>query len=420
MTGGQNGNILKTALHNLDAAAGRLGLDDYLHEKLRCPSEKIEMAVNPDLPDNGSVHIRGFLVRHNDSLGPSKGGVRMTPTVTLDDVTGLAMEMTWKTALIDVPFGGGKSGIQCDPMRFSPRDKEAIVRAFTRRARRHIGPELYIAAPDMGTNEMDMGHMQDCISYSDGNSITRGCFVTGKPIILGGILRRDRATGMGVAYSVAATCERLEMQVADATAVVQGFGNVGSVVAEELDRLGIRIVGVADVAGGVANSLGLDIPSLLQHVSRTGKVSGFEGGDQISREDILQIKTDILVPAAAESLITSENAGQIATRVVAEGANAPVTPEADDILHDRGIFVIPDILCNAGGVFVSYLEYTQETQREQMTAEEVEHRLSARMSRRFDAVYAYSKENGVSMRHAAMDLAVAKVVKAIHLRGSLP
>lgn len=413
-------SILQTSVRNFELAAKRLNLDGAMLERVLKPNEKIEINVAPVLPDGNVTNINLFIVRHNDALGPAKGGIRMTPDVTLDDTTGLAMEMTWKTSLIGVPFGGGKSGIQLDPAMLSPEAKEVVIRAFTRGARRHIGPEIYVPAPDMGTNETDMAHIRDCISYSDGTSITKGCFVTGKPIILGGIVGRRQATGKGVVYTIQAMCEKLSLDISKMRVVLQGFGNVGSVVAAELAKRGAKLVAIADLSGAIVNPDGLDIKALSQHVRQAEGVGGFKKASQIDRSEIFGLDCDILIPAATESQITIENVNNIKTRIVAEGANAPTTPQADEILNERGIPLIPDILCNAGGVFVSYLEYTQETQREQMTLANVERRLANQMKQRFNEVYDFASEKGLTMREAAMDMAVSKVVEAVFVRGLLP
>lgn len=413
-------SILQTSLHNFETTAKRLNLDEPIRQKLLEPREKIEININPTLPGGKVTNVKVFVVRHDDALGPAKGGIRMTPDVTLDETTGLAMEMTWKTSLIGVPFGGGKSGIRFDPASLSPDAKEVIIRSFTRGARRHIGPEMYIPAPDMGTNEADMGHIRDCIAYSEGTSITKGCFVTGKPVILGGIVGRRQATGKGVVYTVLAMCEKLGADIGKMRVAIQGFGNVGSVAAAELAKYRAKVVAIADITGAIANPDGLDIEAILQHAQAAGGVKGFKKATQLDKDGIFETDCDILIPAAAGSQITAENANNIKAKVVAEGANAPTTPEADEILNERGILVIPDILCNAGGVFVSYLEYTQETQREQMTLDKVEQRLSKRMRQRLNEVYDFARGKGITMREAAMDMAVSKVVEAVFVRGLLP
>ena len=427
MTSGEKGNmnqatngILQTSLFNFDAAAERLGLENEIREKIRVPKEKIEIRINPVLPDGKMVFANIFIVIHSDALGPAKGGIRMTPEVTLDDITGLSMEMTWKTSVMGVPFGGGKSGIQFDPRTLEPMAKETIIRAFTRGARRHLGPEIYVPAPDMGTNQIDMAHIRDCISYSEGRAITNGCFVTGKPIIFGGIAGRREATGKGVVFTVLALCDKLGRDIKKTRVAVQGFGNVGSVTALEIAKHGAQVVAVADIFGAVHNPDGLDIPRLLEHSEATGSLADFPGARRISGEEFFAVDCDIIIPAAAESQITHKNAGDIKAKIIAEGANAPTTPQGDDILRERNIFVIPDILCNAGGVFVSYLEYTQETQREQMTTEQVETRLANQMRMRFDAIYEVARKKGQEMREAAMDMALQRVVEAVFARGLLP
>jgi glutamate dehydrogenase (NAD(P)+) len=412
--------ILETARYNLEQAALRTGIDGDILNKISSPKEKNELRLSPKLSSGKVVNIEAYIVRHSDILGPSKGGIRMTPGVTMDEVVGLSMEMTWKTSLIGVPFGGGKSGIRFDPAAVSPDDKEIIIRSFARNARRHFGPELYVPAPDMGTNEADMGHIRDCISHSEGTSITKGCFVTGKPVILGGISGRRAATGKGVVYTIVSACEKFGIKPEKMRVAVQGFGNVGSEAARGLAELGARIVAVSDISGGLFNENGIDIGALTDYSSKKGYIEGFSRAEPVSKEDIFGIPCECLIPAASGSQITVENAEGIKTLIIAEGANAPTTPGADEILNDKGIFVIPDILCNAGGVFVSYLEYVQETQHEQLTETQVETRLRERMQSVFERVYNYSQKHKVSMRQAAMDIAVKRVVEGVNARGLLP
>jgi len=268
--------------------------------------------------------------------------------------------------------------------------------------------------------KFDMGHIRDCISYSDGTSITSGCYVTGKPVILGGIVGRREATGQGVVYTTQAACQQKNLELGKARVVVQGFGNVGSVAAKGLFDLGATIIAVSDVSGGIFHSNGLDINAVIEHVKQTGYVKGFTGAKDITNAQLLETPCEILVPAATQSQITSDNAPCIQTQIIAEGANSPTTPAADEILRQRNILVIPDILCNAGGVFVSYLEYTQETQREQMTLEEVQNRLRIRLMQAFEKVFNYSLKHHGTMREAAMDIAVRHVVDGLLARGLLP
>ena len=413
-------SILETARYNLTKTAKRINLNDDILNIISEPKEKIEVNINPTLPNGKIIQIKTFVVRHNDALGPAKGGIRMAETVTLDDIVGLSMEMTWKTSLIGVPFGGGKSGICFNSGKFSPEDKEAVIRSFTRGLNRHIGPEIYIPAPDMGTNETDMGHIRDCIAYSTGTSITNGCFVTGKPVILGGIVGRKEATGKGVVFTILAAAEKIGMDIEKTRVAVHGFGNVASAASEMINKFNAKVIAVADESGAIKNENGLDIADLAGYAKKVGTIKGFTGGKEVSDDQFFKTDCDILIPAATQSQITTKNANHIKAKIIAEGANSPTTPKADEILNKRGIFVIPDILCNAGGVFVSYLEYTQETQREQMTLEQVEDRLNKRMQDKFAEVYNYSIENKISMRQAAMNLAVSRVVEGIYARGMLP
>lgn len=411
---------LETAQHHLAAAAGRLGLPGAIRRRLMVPKEQITLQLHPVLPCGKSLECTAYIVRHSDVLGPAKGGIRMSTRVSADSIAGLAMEMTWKTALIGVPFGGGKSGIACDPASLTSDEKEVLIRAFARAARRHIGPEVYVPAPDMGTGEEEMGYIRDCVSHSEGVSITRGCFVTGKPVILGGIQGRREATGRGVVHSLAAACRYLGMEVSGLRVAVQGFGNVGGVAAQELHALGARIVAIADLTGGLYAGGGIDISALQAHMRDTGGLNGFSGARAINPEAIFEQDCDAVIPAACGAQIHSGNAGKIHARIVAEGANMPLTPEADAILNAAGVIIIPDILCNAGGVFVSYLEYAQETQREQMTLKEVEERLRERIESTFAEVLAHSISRDLTMRAAAMDIAVGRVAEGIHARGAHP
>ncbi|NLW87217.1 MAG: Glu/Leu/Phe/Val dehydrogenase [Planctomycetes bacterium] len=419
---GNVNTILTNARTNFERAAKRLtGVcsDDVL-AKIREPKERIEITLAPQLSD-GKVHVfKAFVVRYSDALGPAKGGIRLSPTTSIDDVHGLAMEMTWKCALIGVPFGGGKSGIVADPLTLNPRDKEIVIRSFARNAHRHISPFVYVPAPDMGTNDIDMGHIKDVIASNFGGATTHGCYVTGKPIIMGGIAGRREATGRGVAMTAVEAMKLCKLDPKSSTAIVQGFGNVGSVAAKALSDLGLKIVGIGDVFGAIYSANGIDVSALNDHVAKTGKVTCFTGAENIDGQKLLEMPCDLLVPAAAANQITEQNAANVKAKVIAEGANSPTTPKADAILEEKGVFVIPDILCNAGGVFVSYLEYTQETQQEQMAEEVVHQRLAERMAKTFRQVHALAGEQKVSMRDAAMLLAVQRVCAALTARGMLP
>ncbi len=415
-------NMLDNAIENFNNAAGLLEkeYDKELLDILRHPAERTEIQLSPLLSD-GRIHIiKAYVVKHCGAIGPCKGGIRMASNVTLDDVSALSMEMTWKCALIGVPFGGGKSGIVCDPTTLSKLDKQTVIRSFARNAHNHIHPLIYVPAPDMGTNESDMGYIKDAISHSMGNATTQGCYVTGKPVILGGIPGRREATGRGVMLSVVEALHVMGREPKDVTVAVQGFGNVGSVAALELFRQGCKVIGIADVHGAILDRSGIDVESLQKYYQQHGKLQGFPGSKDLSGKELLELECDVLVPAASGNQITGENADRVKARIIAEGANGPTSSEADRILEKKGVFIIPDILCNAGGVFVSYLEYTQETQQEQMTEEEVNERLSKRMKTRFRQVYEFSRERGVNMRQAAMLLAVKTVCDAKVARGYLP
>lgn len=414
--------MLENAQANFDRISPALekefGAD--LLQKIRTPKERIEMRLSPLFRDQKLHTFTAFVVRHSDALGPCKGGIRMAPNVTLDDVSALAMEMTWKCALIGVPFGGGKSGIVADASQLSPMDKETLMRSYTRNAHRHIHPLVYVPAPDMGTNERDMGHIKDTISYSQGYASTFGSYVTGKPVLLGGIPGRREATGRGVSITVAEALAGMGKTVKGAKVIVQGFGNVGSVAALTLASMGAKVAGISDADEAVYSATGLDVNKLAAHAKKAGSLKDCGQGEKVDHGKLLEMPCDILVPAATGNQITKANAARIKAVIIAEGANGPTTPEADDILEKRGVFIIPDILCNAGGVFVSYLEYTQETQAEQMTETEVLNRLENRMRERFRLVTETARGMKMSMREAAMYLAVRTVCSAVVARGTLP
>ncbi len=414
--------MLAYALANFDRAVTLGGADFHpeIVAKIREPKERIEFRLAPQMSDGHIRIYKAFMVKHNDALGPAKGGIRMMPDVTLDEITALAMEMTWKCALIGVPFGGGKSGIVADAMRLSPDDKQILIRSFTRRAHAHIHPAVYVPAPDMGTNERDMGHIKDTITYSMGHATTQGSYVTGKPVILGGIPGRREATGRGVAIAIAEALRRMNRPLEGTRFIVQGLGNVGGVAASALAAMGGILVGAADVTAAVYAPEGLDLPALRDHLTRTQRLEGFAGGQPVDGAALLEMPCDVLVPCAAGGQLTASNAGRIQARLVAEGANGPTSPEADAIFAQRGIDVIPDILCNAGGVFVSYLEYTQETQQEQMTETEVLSRLETRMRERYALVHQLARDRNLHMREAAMYAAVRQVCEAVQARGTLP
>jgi glutamate dehydrogenase (NAD(P)+) len=414
--------ILESTLVNFDRVARILRdeVDPKLLEILRQPKERIELSLTPQMPSGEPRFYRAFIVRHNVALGPSKGGIRMTSTVTLDDITGLSMEMTWKCALIGVPFGGGKAGIVADAESLTPLDKETLVRSFARNSIFLVGPQTYVPAPDMGTTERDMGYIKDTLSDNFGFATTQGCYVTGKPILLGGIPGRREATGYGVSVCVMEALKKLNRNPEGSTAIVQGLGNVGLNAARAVARQGIKIIGASDIHAAVYNQNGINLETLGKYVENSKTVKGFPGATPIDGQKLLEMPCDVLIPAAAADQITAENASRLNTSIIAEGANSPTSPEADEILAKKGVFIIPDILCNAGGVFVSYLEYTQETQQEQMTIDEVNARLTKRMSEKFLQVLELSQRRNLPMRTAAMYQAVTTVCEALLARGLCP
>lgn len=415
-------NMLQNALSNFDQAIKMMGseISPEIADKLRHPKERTALHLTQQFSDDRLHGVTAFIVKHCDAMGPCKGGIRMQPNVTLDDVTALAMEMTWKCALIGVPFGGGKSGIVADPTKLSPDDKQTLIRSFTRSGYSHIHPLIYVPAPDMGTNERDMGYIKDTITYSMGVATTAGSYVTGKPVILGGIPGRREATGRGVAVAVIEALREAGHDVHGARVIVQGAGNVGAVAANVLAEAGALIIGLSDVYTALYDPAGLPLKDLMQYIAQHGSLKDCALAPSVAHAELLEKPCDVLAPCAAGNQITGDNAEQIQARLIAEGANGPTTPEADEILHRRGIQIIPDILCNAGGVFVSYLEYTQETQHEQMVAEDVLSRLQARMKDRFALVANTAKERKLKMREAAMYVALRNVHEAILARGALP
>jgi glutamate dehydrogenase (NAD(P)+) len=406
------------AVHQLDLAAARLGLEPGILERLRLPKRCMMVSV-PVRMDNGETQVFiGYRVHHNLVLGPGKGGLRYHPSVNLGDVSALAMWMTWKCALIGLPFGGAKGGIRCDPTRMSPTELEHLTRRYTQEVLLVIGPQVDILAPDVNTNEETMAWIMDTYSMQVGYSVPG--VVTGKPIVIGGSLGRREATGRGVVYCVQEACSLLKIPLQGARVVVQGFGNVGSVTAALMNELGARVIAVSDVQGGVYHDNGLDIPQLLKHQQAKKSVVGFPEAEAITNADLLALPCEVLVPAALERQITEDNAGKLQCRILAEGANGPTTPEADIILRERGILVIPDILCNAGGVVVSYFEWVQDLQNYFWTETQINRRLKQVLIKAFHDVDAEARRVHVDMRTAALMLGVGKVADGKRVRGLFP
>ncbi len=413
-----NSETYRMAVHQLDLAAERLGLEPGVHERLRLPKRCLMVSV-PVLMDNGDTDVfTGYRVQHNFVLGPGKGGLRYHPDVTLGDVSALAMWMSWKCAIVGLPFGGAKGGICCDPARMSSAEIERMTRRYTQEILLGIGPQVDILAPDMNTNEETMAWIMDTYSMQVGYTVPG--VVTGKPIVIGGSMGRREATGRGVVYCIQDACRLFDLSLQGASVVVQGFGNVGSVTASLLHELGARIIAVSDVRGGVYHEDGLNIPKLLEHQQRTKMVPGFPDALPITNADLLALPCEILVPAALERQITRANAGKITCRILAEGANGPTTPDADALLRDRGVFVIPDILCNAGGVTVSYFEWVQDLQNYFWTETQINRRLKQVMTKAFREVRQLAQREQVDMRTAALMLGVGKVAEGMIKRGLFP
>jgi len=408
----------RTAVAQLDQVAERLNLDHDTHIRLRYPRRALVVSI-PVRMDSGHTEVfMGYRVHHNTALGPTKGGLRYDAEVSMGEVTALAMLMSWKCSLMGLPYGGAKGGVRCSPRNMSKRELESLTRRYTAEIILMIGPDLDIPAPDLGTDEQTMAWMMDTYSMTQGKSVPG--VVTGKPILVGGSAGRREATGRGIVYVLYQAVHRLGQEIKGRKVIVQGFGNVGGVAARMLWRDGAVIQGVSDYKGGVWNSQGLDIRALEQHVKETDSVVGFPGADLISNKDILEQPCDILLPAATGSQIREDNADRIHAQVVVEGANGPTTPEADVILHNRGILVIPDILANAGGVVVSYFEWVQGLQFFFWKESEITSRLQEIMARAFTRVWNISKKEHVNLRTAALMEGIRRVADAHQVRGLYP
>jgi glutamate dehydrogenase (NAD(P)+) len=403
------------AVQQFDVAAAKLGLDPNLAVRLRRPDRAMVISV-PTRMDDGRVNVfTGYRVQHNDVLGPFKGGLRYHPSVNLGEVSALAMWMTWKCSLVGLPLGGAKGGVACDPAELSRNELQSMTRRYTAEILNFIGPEIDVPAPDMGTNEQIMAWIMDTYSQHKGHAVPE--IVTGKPVAIGGTLGRREATGRGVVYTIIEAANHLGIDLTKCTAAVQGFGNVGSVVVKELNDLGVRIIGVADRTGGFYDVNGLPIARLLETASQNHSLEGFPYGEKISNAELLELKCDILVPAALEMQITQNNAQRLQCRILAEGANGPTTPEADAILRDKDVFVIPDILANAGGVVVSYFEWVQDLQNFFWTEEEITRKLRDILVKAFHEVLQMSQKQEVEMRLAALMIGIDRVARAMLWRG---
>jgi len=408
-------SVYESMAARFDVAAKKLNLDEGLTQYLRTPNREIIVHI-PVVMDDGRLEVfDGYRVQHSIARGPCKGGVRYGPNVTLDEIRGLAAEMTWKCAVANIPFGGAKGGIVCDPSKLSTAELERITRRYTAEILDYIGPERDVPAPDMGTNEQTMAWIMDTYSMHVRHTVT--AIVTGKPLDLGGSRGRHEATGRGCMVVTDQALKRFGRQREQTRVIIQGFGNVGSQAARLMHEAGYKVIGVADIFGGVFNTGGLDIPRMLEYATERKTVKGFPGGESIGSQEILEQDCDVLLPAATESVINSKNASKVKARILVEGANSPTTAPADDILFDRGVFVIPDILANAGGVTVSYFEWVQDRQGYFWPEGMVNERLKHIMVNAFNDVVGYGEKHSVNNRIAAYMLAIDRVAFSIKLRG---
>jgi len=407
------------ACQQFDLVADYLQIPADDRDRLKYPKRSLSVAI-PIHCDDGSTRVfQGYRVQHHLTLGPTKGGIRYHPDVELGEVAALAMWMSWKCALTNLPYGGAKGGVNCDPRKLSITELERITRRFTQEIISFIGPQIDIPAPDLGTNEQTMAWMMDTYSVHMGHTVPG--VVTGKPVLLGGSVGRREATGRGVGYLANRAMDVIGLEAGKATAVVQGYGNVGSVAAFSLAKYGVKVIAVSDAFGGVFNAKGLDLWELEKHVAKAMTVTGFPEAEPITNEQLLVTPCDILVPAALERQITGANAGKIQCRILAEGANGPTTPEADVIIDQRPeIFVIPDILCNAGGVVVSYFEWVQDLQSFFWSESEVVDKLFRILETAFTQTLSLSRKNKISMRLAALILGIQRVHQAKKMRGLFP
>jgi glutamate dehydrogenase (NAD(P)+) len=414
----EKASALATARSQLASAVEILGYDAGLHEMLATPRREVNVSV-PLRRDNGEIVLfRGYRVQHNVSRGPGKGGLRYHPSVDIDEVRALAMWMTWKCAVVDLPYGGAKGGVSIDPREYSQAELERVTRRYTSEIMPVIGPERDIMAPDMGTNEQTMAWVMDTYSVNQGYTIPG--VVTGKPIPVGGSLGRTTATSQGVVHTTRAALAEAGMKVSDASVAVQGFGKVGSHAAAILAGQGARVVAVSDQYGGVHDEGGLDVAALFRHVAETGTVVGFEDADPIDNHALLALPVDVLIPAAVENVLDDETARTVQARWVVEGANGPTTAAGDRILAKNGVTVVPDILANAGGVVVSYFEWVQANQAYWWTEQEIGEKLQQRMQVAYEDVSSLARRQELSLRDAALVIGIQRTAQAHQIRGLYP
>jgi len=412
-------NPFQVALKQLEEAAKILNLDKGMFDVLAHPKRVLTVSI-PVKMDDGSMRVfTGYRSQHNDARGPYKGGIRYHPDVTIDEVKALSMWMTWKCAIADIPYGGGKGGIICNPKEMSENELERMTRRFAYMIADIIGPHTDIPAPDVYTGGKEMSWIMDTYSALKGNFVQPE-LITGKPIPIGGSLGRTEATGRGLAYTVREAAKERGINMKESTIVVQGFGNAGQYSSKLVQDQGGKVIAASDSQGAITKSEGISADALMKHKNETGSVVGFDGSRSISNEELLETECTILIPAALESQITKNNAGKIKAKIVAEAANGPTTPEADEILFKNGILVIPDILANGGGVTVSYFEWLQNLRRDYWTEEEVNNRLDKNITKSFHDVYDVHKKYNVDMRKAATLLAINRVAEATKIRGIWP
>ena len=411
-------NPWQMTLSQLDEVAKEINLDENIHQILRYPKRCLTVSI-PIQMDNGKIKVfTGFRVQHNVTRGPAKGGIRYHPSVTLDETKALAMLMTWKCAVVNIPYGGAKGGVICEPRKLSLQEVERLTRRYTSEIISFIGPERDIPAPDVNTNPQVMAWIMDTYSMDVGYSVPG--VVTGKPISIGGSLGRNTATARGVMFVLMNAAKRLKLDLFEKTTAIQGYGNVGGNVAHLLSEEGYKIIAVSDVEGGIYNPKGLDPIKVSLALKESGSVVGFKDADKITNQELLAVDCDVLVPAALENQIDEDNANKIKAKLIVEAANGPITPQADKILEEKGIFIIPDILANAGGVTVSYFEWVQGLQAYFWTEREVNLKLRDIMQKASDNVHRVSEERKVTMRKAAYILAVERVAEATRVRGLYP
>ena len=410
--------LFRTALAQYDEAVPYAGIAEGVAERLRFPERSIIVTCPVRLDDGRRVVFAGYRVQHSSVLGPTKGGVRYDEEVTLGECAALAVWMTWKCALLRLPYGGAKGGVRCNPRALSPGELERLTRRYTSELLPVIGPQEDIPAPDMATNEQTMAWMMDTYSMQRGFAVPE--IVTGKPISIGGSVFRHEATGAGVVMVIARACERLGWRLAEQRCVVQGFGNVGGIAAYELHERGAAVVGVSDVSGGVYDPDGLDVGELTRYALANGSLAGWGTGTRVTNEELLELDCDILVLAAREDQVSGENAPRLRCRLLVEGANGPTSLEGDAVLRERGITVLPDILTNAGGVTVSYFEWVQDLGRLFWGREEIRAKLSEKLDDAFDRVWEIAEEREISLRTSALVAGIREVAVALDMRGIYP